>query len=261
MTDIHANARALRRALELARRGPMDRLIVLGDLLTYGFDVAEVIDLIGDAQHREDATLLVGNHDQLYFDLADGNTTYYERLPHWIRESADHVLATLDVTSLRSLHWAPEMRMGGTLFAHANPFASGDWTYLNTQEDNARAASTLIDRGCSVGVFGHTHRRQVFPDNQGSLSHVLSNGQVVEGGLLTASPSIVNPGAIGQPRGAPGGSSFTRLHIGSSIHVEFVEVDYDVVSHVEAIRRSPLSEPTKDRLASFFEPLRAGFGP
>jgi predicted phosphodiesterase len=257
MTDIHANARALRRALELARHGPMDRLIVLGDLLTYGFDVTEVIDLVGDAQHREGATLLVGNHDQLYFDLAAGITTYYSGLPGWIRESVDHTMAALDASSLTALRWSPEARMGGTLFAHANPFAFGDWTYLNSPQENERAARALAEQDCSVGVFGHTHRRRMFPDEQVSRDHALGDGQAIERVKVTASPSIVNPGAIGQPRGSPGGSSFARLHIGEGLEVEFVDVDYDAASHVATIHASPLSQATRDRLASFFCPTLA----
>jgi len=58
--DVHGNARALRAALAQAHKGPFDRMVFLGDLLTYGHDVDEVLDLVAEAQEKDSATLLWG---------------------------------------------------------------------------------------------------------------------------------------------------------------------------------------------------------
>ena len=85
LSDVHGNARALRAALVQALRDPIDHLVFLGDLLTYGHDVQEVLDLVNEAQTKHDAVLLIGNHDQLYFDIAKGDSPYLDTLPEWIQ--------------------------------------------------------------------------------------------------------------------------------------------------------------------------------
>jgi predicted phosphodiesterase len=163
MTDIHANARALRAALHLARQGPMDKLIVLGDLLTYGLEIDETLDLVEEAQERHGAVVLVGNHDQLYFDLEAGNLEYYSGLPVWLKESVDLTMHLLDATRFAArFEWKHEFALDDVLFAHANPYAFGDWSYINSDVDAAGAARTLGDRGFVAGVFGHTHRQKLY---------------------------------------------------------------------------------------------------
>jgi len=254
MTDIHANARALRAALERAREGPMDKLIVLGDLLTYGIDTDETLDLVEEAQVRDRAVVLVGNHDQLYFDLAAGRLDYYANLPAWLRESIDHTMHGLDATKfLTRFKWAEEAALGELLFAHANPYRFGDWTYIHSDADAADAATTLGERGFVVGVFGHTHRRRLYVARQGRSEVLEAAGTTtvaIQGARL-----VLNPGSIGQPRGGSLRPSMLRLVLdGGRVHVEFLDVAYDVASHVAGLRASPLSETTRERLASFFLP-------
>ena len=157
--DVHGNAGALRAALAQASRGPMDHLVFAGDLLTYGHDVDEVLELVAGAQADHGATLLIGNRDQLYFDLARGDRGYAAKLPDWITESVELTLSVLDTAAFRDgLRWSSEHVVDGALFAHANPFGGRDWTYLNHPPELDRAAEVLAARRLSVGVFGHTHR-------------------------------------------------------------------------------------------------------
>src|SRR3989304_2966246 len=161
LSDLHANARALRAALALVYNEPFDHLVILGDLLTYGCEIDEVIEMVGDAQRSHRAALIVGNHDQLYFDLARGVRDYYATLPDWLRETVDHTFERLDIRALRDgLSWSLEHAAGDILFSHANPYEPADWSYLNSDADHLRAATRLTERGYRVGVFGHTHRRR-----------------------------------------------------------------------------------------------------
>jgi predicted phosphodiesterase len=255
MTDIHANAPALRAALEIARRGPMDRLLVLGDLLTYGLDVNETLDLVEEAQERDGAVLLLGNHDQLYLDMEAGRLDYYLGLPDWLRESVEYTMRLFDVRRLASrLHWLEETILGDVLFAHANPYPFGDWSYVDTDVDAARAAIALGHRGLVAGVFGHTHRRRLYVETEDGTSRSLepraTSTVSTDGARL-----VVNPGSIGQPRDGSPRSSMVRLVRGPGfLRSEFVDVDYDVAALVERLQTAPLSLATRERLASFFLP-------
>ncbi len=243
--DVHGNARALRAALERARQGPMDRLVFLGDLLTYGHDIVEVLDLVEDAQARHDAVLLTGNHDQMYFDLADGDRTYFDKLPDWLKETVTFTAERLDTARFRSrLRWSKEHVLDRAFFAHANPFGYGDWTYLNHARDSERAADTLQSRGLDVGVFGHTHRAR------------WDGAEVRSGDTYTTPrthPIVANAGSLGQPRDARAESVLLRLSLSpDAAKAEFEAVTYDVAAHVAALRAAGLSDATTERLAGFF---------
>jgi predicted phosphodiesterase len=254
LSDIHANAGALRRGLAIADEHPESQLVLLGDLLTYGCDIQEVIDLVADAQSRRGAWLFRGNHDQLYFDLAQDKRAYYERLSDWIRESADYTMERLDVALFRDgLTWRDETVTDGLLFSHANPFGRGDWRYLNTKEEHAAAADKLQARGLRGGVFGHTHRAKVITRSHGTMRE-RDTGKTISMARDEAAVVIANPGSLGQPRGATHASTLMRIAWSdASASFDCVPVDYDIAAHLRALERAPFSRGTKARLASYFE--------
>jgi predicted phosphodiesterase len=230
--DVHGNARALRAALARARAGPVDHLVFIGDLLTYGHDVEEVLDLVGEAQQKDDAVLLIGNHDQMYFDLAEGKQDYFQKLPEWIRDSVSLTLNKFDPASLRErFRWSPEWTLGSALFAHANPFGLGDFRYLNAQKDLTAAVEVLQQRGARLGVFGHTHRP------------LWREGPV----------TLANAGSVGQPRDTSG-SVILRVSVDGDVATgSFEPIAYDVHGHLSDVRRDGLPAATTARLCAFFE--------
>ena len=229
--DIHGNARALRAALAQAQAGPLDHIVFIGDLLTYGHDVEEVLDLVGETQERRDAILLIGNHDQMYFDLADGARQYLDKLPEWIKDSVTLTSQKFEPATLRGrFKWSPEWQLGKALFAHANPFGFRDYRYLNSAEDHAAAVQALAERDLHLGVFGHTHRPLWIP------------------GPIT----LANAGSVGQPRDAQG-SVILRVNLQrDAVTGAFERLAYDVEAHVKELLRTPLPDATKQRLCGFF---------
>jgi predicted phosphodiesterase len=232
--DVHGNARALAAAISQALSGPCDQIVFMGDLLTYGHDVEAVLELVAEAQDKHNAVLLIGNHDQMYFDLAQGKRDYLDRLPGWIQDSVALTVKKFDPASLRSrLSWLEEWQHGPAVFAHANPFGFGDFRYLNNDQDINDARSALTRRGATLGVFGHTHRAH-----------------------WTPGPTVVaNAGSVGQPRDAAAQSVFLRIEIDGPATTGTIEpIHYDVQAHLDELRRSGLPEDTIARLGSFFKP-------
>jgi putative phosphoesterase len=232
LSDLHANARATRSALKAARDVGYDRLIFLGDLLTYGCNVQETLEIVY-SEVSGGALLVEGNHDRMYRQLLSGQTTYYESLPSWIQESADFTLDQIDEKSFLSLPWQEELAIGNGLLAHANPFGFGNWTYIDTPDQKESAREVLIDRGFDFGIFGHTHRAY------------LERPSTV--------PWLANPGSIGQPRGVFK-SSLLILNLEMAKPVsKLLTVRYDVGSHVADISNSSMSSTTREKLCSYFD--------
>lgn len=256
IADIHGNASAFAAALGLARRRGFDRLVLLGDLLTYGCEPAEVLRLAGEAVARDEAVLVLGNHDQLYLDLARGERGYYEALPDWLRESVDWTASAVAGTDLAgALPWRRRYEAGDLLFAHANPFAFRDWTYLNGPADLARAARALRGQGWTAGVFGHTHRAKVAVVGPGGELRVTTPAGGEDRVVIPAGGDdvvVVDPGSVGQPRDAAKASTLllvTRSHAGLTL--EHAHVPYDVEPYRRGIMAAALSPETRAKLLGY----------
>jgi predicted phosphodiesterase len=249
--DIHGNARALRAALAQARKGPIDRMVFLGDLLTYGHDVDEVLDLVAEAQEKDNATLLIGNHDRMYFDMVEGRHDYFDRLPDWLKDTVKLTLeAPRTATMANALSWMEETRLDDrAIAAHANPYGKSDWRYLNSLNNHVEAGMALGRRSLDVGVFGHTHRPRFFDG-------VRPLGAVPFDEPLEASrgnPIVINAGAVGQPRDGTGQAVLLRLTLtGETVRAMFERVAYDRAAHIAAVRAANLSGATIERLVRFF---------
>ena len=252
--DIHANIRALRAALKIVDRGGYDQLVMLGDLLTYGLDVADTLELVGERLVRGHTTLLRGNHDALYRDLLLGKCAYHSQLPAWIKESVDWTLERLPLGAWSELFFEDELIILGFLFSHANPFGPDKWQYLNTAPEHARAAEALLAKGMHVGVFGHTHRAKWYRhlNNHGSFE------QSQFGDFDYAAAHILNAGSIGQPRDNANQVAAVLWLTIPDDHIvvpsfKLEAFSWDVAGHIHGLTSSELSQATLTRLAAFFK--------
>jgi predicted phosphodiesterase len=238
----------LRAALGAIRQRGCDQLVILGDLLSYGPDVHEVLDLVAQEVARG-ARLLYGNHEEIYLE-PDGD--YAQHLSPMLRECASWVRTRLDPSRLRALPFERDLVLEGVWFSHANPW--GDWTYLNGMADHRRAADVLLSRGIHVGVFGHTHRGKIVTMPEGTGVDVERPHEAVwepsDGRCL-----VLNAGSVGQPRNRAAQPTFLLLdHIGDAWHAKLKLLEYDVDAHIVALSRLPLSSATRERLIAFHHP-------
>ncbi len=255
--DVHANATALTAALAAVDAAGYDRLVFLGDLLTYGVDVQETMEIIHSRVGDGRSIVLLGNHDAIYRDILSGReSSYAAGLPAWIRESVGWTVDRLQGGHWHELQFAQDVTIAGTFFSHANPFGPEQWMYLNSADEHFHAALQLRERGVSVGVFGHTHRIKWYSlmgDSGAFRAHF--SGSVDDGAV-----HILNAGAIGQPRDLSEVSpSILWLDIdadaGTARSFERQMFEYDVGSHLQNIQRSGLSKVTAARIADFFSHL------
>ena len=255
LSDIHSNFSAYKQSLLVAEKLGFDQLINLGDLLTYGCDTNNILELTSKMISKYDMKLIKGNHDQLYFDLIKKDYSYYNKLPDWIKESIDWIM---DKKSLHNFYydydWLDFLKTESFYFAHANPFDYGNWDYLINEAKYIESAIALNKKKCRFGIFGHTHRKNVNTISYNLVCKSMINRKFFSKDFIKDKLAInINVDSIGQPRSKSKRSSLLILDIKKNgVELEFKNFFYDVESHLNKIKDSSLSNNTKNKLISFF---------
>ena len=249
---------------------PVDSVIVLGDLLTYGVHPKETIALLHELSLSRPTLFVLGNHDQMYIDFLSYNSSnYYNNLPDWIKESVDFNLSKLDPGMFLNFNFSPHNVFNDLLASHANfnclTTAGFDWSYVNNSAEHLHQLRILSAFGSCVGVIGHTHRSRCYsiesalPD---PFSLTVTNRPVQLDSPIDLSRysfSLLNAGSIGQPRDR-------TQSLPSWLLVEFedliatvatyISFEYDSHAHVADIAASRLSVFCKEKLRSFYPAIQ-----
>lgn len=249
--DIHANLTALDAAIEVLDKSECNEFIFLGDLLTYGIDILDVIERITNICQRKKTILLCGNHDKIYLSASKAEfISYVENLPSWIRDSISYTKNILSPKIFDALPFVDSYKFRGIYFAHANPYGKGDWRYINTDADHANASKILQKLEMSCGVFGHTHRPKYYLD--GKVTEVVSSDVFRFNILHQKYPCVVNAGSIGQPRGKTGSYVLLMDVQDDWITINFKKINFEISSQIIKLKQCSLSNETIGKLTSFF---------
>ena len=251
MGDIHANIEALEAAIVLIESLKPDCVVLIGDLLTYGTAVNEVLETVRDFSLRSNVFVLRGNHDLYYQQMLRNKKLNNEyMIAEFVTESILWTSGVLAPELFHSILFMEELVVGKLHFAHANPWRNDYVTYINDNASRVKAARDLDSMGINIGCYGHTHRPELFDGSNGCvLDFEPKSGQFLKGG-----PFVVNVGSIGQPRGTFFGPCVVQIDTTrSGASVSFIPIKYDVSSHLARIKgQHSLSRDTKNRLLSYF---------
>jgi putative phosphoesterase len=170
IADLHGNYEALRSIPE-----SFDELWVLGDLVNYGPDPAQVVDFV-----RSHSTVVVrGNHDHsIGYDVDPRCTVRYQKMAEMTRRYTDSVLNKEQKQYLRQLPLKLDVKRQDTSFylCHAKP---SDPLYGYCPEQSDEWVDELDHIKGDVLLVGHTHTPFI---------RRISNRVVL------------NPGSLGQPK-------------------------------------------------------------
>jgi diadenosine tetraphosphatase ApaH/serine/threonine PP2A family protein phosphatase len=234
ISDIHANLQALEAVLVAVDAIDADELWCLGDLVGYGADPNDCVQLV-----RENASVcLAGNHD-----LA---VTGELRLDDFSRGAALAARWTLDVIGDSELEWLSSLSSKATaedvgLF-HGSP-RDPVWEYV---------ISTLLADLCfdtmrtRIGLIGHSHVALAFHRTETELAtgDARRDRDSVDAG---SDRWLLNPGSVGQPRDGDPRAAWLLLDTESS-EVIWQRTEYDVAGAAAAIRAARLPDSLADRL-------------
>jgi predicted phosphodiesterase len=215
LADIHANMEAFTAVLaDIERRGGVDEFWCLGDIVGYGPDPSDCIQLLRQQPH----VCVSGNHDLAAIGRVDAlrfnpDAAFAIR---WTQQQLNRE----DIEYLESLPRV--ISRGDFTMVHGSP-REPIWEYLVSSGSAGESFSHFKTKFCLVG---HSHRPLMFRQNKdGGCSFIplsISIGQVLRGNR-----AIFNPGGIGQPRDGDLRASYAIYDNESSV-VRLYRVAYDI---------------------------------
>ena len=239
ISDIHGNAEALKQVLaDIDARG-IDRIISLGDIIGYGPDPLECVDIV----RRRCAWSLMGNHDfGVLYEPTNFNPSA-ESAAFWTRDQFD---AETD-EKLRAERYE---FLGHLRVRVVEPAPDGDTPILAVHgsprrpineyifEEDARNApdkmESLFERVERIALVGHTHVPGVFTDEPDFYPPSELGDSTYK--FLADEKAIINVGSVGQPRDMDARASYAILH---ADRMEFVRVEYDIARTADRIKAIP----------------------
>jgi len=254
ISDLHSNYASLEAWIKDFACNNYDEVVILGDLLTYGPSPREVIEAVAKLVGEHNTQIILGNHDQLYLDIENGNLDYYNNLPDWIKQSADWTYEELNKSNhfevFKSFPWEESYSKENIYFAHANPFGYGDWTYLNNPSQIQRVLTELKKQNYQIGVFGHNHRVAYYPNS--NRNHFLNKSRFTAD-CNNLDQIYLNPGSLGQPRSKEKKTTFLTIKKeDNKFEIEKHIVEYnrsDYISKVNGI--DYFSNETKKNIVNY----------
>lgn len=234
LSDVHANLAAFKAVLADAA-GQWDQIYYLGDLVGYGPNPNECVELLRQYDH----IALSGNHDWAALgklDISDFNP-----------EARRAVLWTRDMLSEESfafLDALPAMRTEGPFtLAHGSP-RHPVWEYILDYETAAANFEYFDTPYCLVG---HTHVPLLIAERKDDDLFVLTP-TYQETVYLEDTRVIINPGSVGQPRDSDPRAAYGLLNL-EDLTWEFHRVEYPIEETQEQMIEFDLPRPLVTRLA------------
>ena len=238
LSDIHANLHALRAVLRFARRRAIQRYVFLGDMVGYGANPNEVLDLI---QRLEPRTMVRGNHDRacstpgvdLSFSLPARSAVT------WTQGE----LTGPNALFLEGVPLGPQWVGEDYQIAHGSPLDED--AYLLHPRESLGAFDGFSSNLC---FFGHTHLPGGYEldDRAQRLSMV-----TFEAGawfhLREDCKYLINPGSVGQPRDRDPRVSFMTYDPARQ-RLKLHRLEYDHAGAARAIRAAGLHSNLAERL-------------
>lgn len=211
ISDIHGNLEALEAVLDDIQQQRIDEIFCLGDIIGYGPNPRECIDLV--MQNCE--VSLLGNHDEGALFDPNGFNIGAERAIFWTRDQ----LETGGDSAQRERRWdfLSELhrtyRTGPYLFVHGSPRNPLSEYIFPEDIYNQRKMERLFQLVEQYCFQGHTHVPGLFTEGYQfyapeEIDHEYSLG---EGKVM------VNVGSVGQPRDGDNRACYLIVEDSSSV--------------------------------------------
>ncbi|MFW2368775.1 MAG: metallophosphoesterase family protein [Desulforhopalus sp.] len=198
--DIHGNIEALEAVVDDMQKRGIDRYICLGDLVGYGANPNECIDLV---RSLANAVVVLGNHDA---------AVTWDTTPYGMSKSAQKaIFFTMDALTKGNMSFLKTLQplrvMGRMVFSHANPYNPKAWRYVNSRK---YAARTFAATGRQMVFIGHTHKPLIITKKNFFQIAFETPDTSVDYPINSRRSQIFNCGSVGQSRdGTPKASYIT----------------------------------------------------
>ena len=214
IADIHANLAAFTAVLDdSGRRGGVKEVWCLGDVVGYGPDPHQCIELLRQCNH----VCVAGNHDWAATGKIDTSAfnTDAAAACRWTAQQ----LSPEDIEYLENLPLVIEK--DDFTLVHGSP-REPIWEYILSTSIATENFTFFQSQFC---LIGHSHVPLVFKDEDGSCSLIRLSTNI--GLALGKNRLIINPGGVGQPRDSDPRASYA-IYDSDSRLIKLYRIPYDI---------------------------------
>ena len=233
IADIHANLDALEVVLKDAKEQGCTHYTCLGDVVGYGANPRECLDIVRDAE----MPTVKGNHDE-YCSIDDETEGFN---PH----AAQAVLWTREQLTDDDRQWLRDLKyfrlVTSFSIVHATLDGPQGWGYVF---DKLAAAASFTYQNTSVCFFGHTHVPVAFIRDSMVRGGTYSKLKIEPGKKY-----FINIGSVGQPRDGDPRAAYGVYDLDLGV-IELRRLEYPIEKAQAKIRAAGLPERLADRLAT-----------
>ncbi len=215
VADIHANLAAFTAVLDnIESRGGVEEVWCLGDVVGYGPDPHQCIELLRQHNH----VCVAGNHDWAAIGKINTNEFNPDAAAacHWTAQQ----LSSADMEYIENLPLVIED--GDFTLVHGSP-REPIWEYLVSASVAKESFAHFKTRFCLVG---HSHVPLVFRYSETGVCSFRPFSPGI-GLVLGRSRLIINPGGVGQPRDGDPRASYA-IYDSETRTVKLHRVPYDI---------------------------------
>jgi predicted phosphodiesterase len=237
LSDIHSNLEALSAVLAQVKRKKFDRVLVLGDLVGYGANPNQIIDII---KRFRQSVVIRGNHDKVASGIESGDNFNRAAMQSalWTRKK----LTPDNRSYLTRLPQGPLMVDGEVMVSHGTPIDED--AYIFSDYDAYEVFQVMDFKLC---FFGHTHLPVIYAVSNQRLYTFRPTGDRVKVELVGGFKYLINPGSVGQPRDKNPQASYA-IYDSEKRTVTFKRVEYSITKAQGKILRAGLPQSLANRL-------------
>src|SRR5215471_3971026 len=232
LSDIHANLEALQAVLDDIRQYEVEAVYCLGDIVGYGPNPRECIDLVMERCQLS----LLGNHDQGAIFDPSGFNDLALRAILWTRTQLEAPVPSREISERRWEFLGDLPRTykdGDILYVHGsarNPINE----YIFPEDIySVRKMEQIYSRVEKYGFQGHTHLPGIFVEQQAGDYYQFNSPEEIDYTYrLTNQKTLCNVGSVGQPRDGDWRACYV-LFDGETIY--YRRVEYDVETTIRKV--------------------------
>jgi predicted phosphodiesterase len=235
ISDIHANIEALEAVLADIKRQKTDEIICLGDIVGYGANPNECIELAKSSC----SLIILGNHDAAAIGLlsTDHFNVHAKIAIDWTSENLNADAKNF----LRSLPLKENKY--SQAFVHATPYEPNMWYYITSLEEAAFNFQFFDTVFCFVG---HTHIPIMIVLENEKEVYVHQSNEIKYTELKQAR-FLINVGSVGQPRDRNSKSCYGILDTDAQLF-SYHRVAYDITKTQSKMRKIKMPDFLVTRL-------------
>ncbi len=230
--DIHGNLEALTAVVENLKEFGVERYICVGDIVGYGANPSECIDLVREL----DSTVVAGNHDFATIEKLniDFFNSYAREAVLWTRKqlSKEHMQYLANLNLVEKVEHEITIVHGSLNFPEM-------FDYIQTSYDAHLSLQALENRIC---FLGHSHVPVTFFQKK-TVSYTMDPEIRLEEGQK----ALVNVGSVGQPRDENPNAAFAVYDSEEGL-IRIVRIPYDIDLAGKKIVEAGLPEILAERL-------------